>query len=359
MPGRRSTPYNGKGGYDIFATWYADLVAPLLEQDSLFSVVDGDLEHAPIDEPSNGYHYPRDSRKTPLSNYMAMDHILRNCTPPLAASLDAYTNNAAKALRYIRRNWGQASTQDAALPPPTPSHQPPSSPSDDGDSSSPPTPTSDGEPSDLRAFEDAAAAADLLRGAIPMLNAWGINVEVNQPVPPGPRPPNRFQEVTTGSNAFLPSGSSEQPGPVENVEAMTTMSQDAPTHDSLPHNWSLSLHPKTLEMTLATNPTLIELPYQHGDGLVCYTTGLECHASPSASGLYTTSLYQPSPSDHPDNDLPDHPWYPEPYTMVHHLEPAGKSKWRQHLPPESHLQPQSLAHMNTMLQTLKMLFKDS
>eukprot|EP00798_Chlamydomonas_sp_ICE-L_P031993 gene31993-biopygen13805 len=141
---RRNTPYDGKGGYDIFVTWYADLVAPLLEKCSVFSVVDGDLDYEPIDEPSNGYHYPRDSRITP----------------------------------------------------------PPSSPSDDGDSTAPPTPTSDGEPSDLRAFEDAAAAADLLRGAIPMLNAWGINYEVDDPVPPEPRPENPLQ------------------GPVQTVEAM-------------------------------------------------------------------------------------------------------------------------------------------
>eukprot|EP00798_Chlamydomonas_sp_ICE-L_P023748 gene23748-biopygen18257 len=303
MPGRRNTPYDGKGGYDIFATWYAELVAPLLKQSSVFSVVDGDLDYDPIDEPSNGYHYPRDSRITPVSNYLAMDHILRNCTSTLAAKLDAHTSNAAKALRYIRLNWGQA----------------PSSPSDDGDSTAPPTPTSDGEPSDLRAFEDAAAAADLLRGAIPMLSAWGLNFEVSQPVPPEPRPPNRLQEGTTGSNASLPPESNQPAGPAQTVEAMATMNQDVQTPASPLLNWIP--HPKTLEMTLemATSPkplsaaTLaqlyfkIELSYQHGDGLICYTTGLECHAS-SASGLYTTSLYQPSPSDHPDNDLPDHPW---------------------------------------------------
>eukprot|EP00798_Chlamydomonas_sp_ICE-L_P016457 gene16457-biopygen25403 len=199
MPGRRNTPYDGKGGYSVFAQWYAELVAPLLKEDSVFSVLDGDIENAPIDEPSNGYHYPRSSRITPLSNYMAMDHILRNCTLPFADSLDAYTNNAAKALRYLRRNYGHgfrlmpsfvrgsnpffdshttltfpyessnhspASTQDAILPPPTPSHQPPYSPSTDGESSSPPTPPSDEGPSTTQAFEDAAAAADLLRGAI-------------------------------------------------------------------------------------------------------------------------------------------------------------------------------------------------
>ena len=48
----------------------------------------------------------------------------------------------------------------------------------------------------------------------------------------------------------------------------------------------------------------IELPYQHGDGMICYTIGLRCTVS-SNSGLYTTNLYQPSEFDHPDNDLPD------------------------------------------------------
>eukprot|EP00798_Chlamydomonas_sp_ICE-L_P028516 gene28514-biopygen32440 len=169
-----------------------------------------------------------------------MDHILRNCTSTLAAKLDAYTNNAAKALRYIRLNcWGQASAQDAALPPSTPVHQPPSSPSDDGDSTAPPTPTSDGEPSDLRAFEDAAAAADLLRGAIPMLSGWGINYEVSDPVPPEPRLENPLQ------------------GPAQTVEAMVIMSQDVQTPAKPPPNWSL--HPKILEMTLemATSPKLL------------------------------------------------------------------------------------------------------
>eukprot|EP00798_Chlamydomonas_sp_ICE-L_P030485 gene30485-biopygen16341 len=306
MPGRRNTPYDGKGGYNIFATWYAELVAPLLEQSSVFLVVDGDLDYDPIDEPSNGYHYPRDSRITPVSNYLAMDHILRNCTSTLAAKLDAYTNNAAKSLRYIILNWGQGFTLSPHF-----FKCPPSSPSDDGDSTAPPTPTSDGEPSDLRAFEDAAAAADLLRGAIPMLSAWGINFEVSQPVPPEPRPPNRLQarsasivmaEGTTGSNASLPPGSNQPAGPAQTVEAMATMKQDVQTPASPQLNWSL--HPKTPEMTLemGTSPKPIELPYQHGDGLICYTTGLECHVS-SASALYTTSLYQPSPSDHPDNDL--------------------------------------------------------
>eukprot|EP00798_Chlamydomonas_sp_ICE-L_P025167 gene25167-biopygen19634 len=285
MPGRRNTPYDGKGGYDIFTTWYAELVAPLLEKSSVFSVVDVDLDYDPIDEPSNGYHYPRDSRITPVSNYLAMDHILRNCTSTLAAKRDAYTNNAAKALRYIRPNWGQgftlsphfykgvnpfydsyttlpppfydyypASTQDAALPPSTPVHQPPSSPSDDGDSTAPPTPTSDGEPSDLRAFEDAAAAADLLRGAIPMLSAWGINYEVSDPVPPEPRPENRLQEVTMASNTSHPPGSNQPAVPAQTVEAMATMNQDVPTPARPLLNWSP--HPKTLEMTpeMATSP---------------------------------------------------------------------------------------------------------
>eukprot|EP00798_Chlamydomonas_sp_ICE-L_P007809 gene7809-biopygen17579 len=234
---------------------------------------------------------------------------------------DAYTNNAARALRYIRKDWGQgftsmphfykgvnpyydsfttlthpfcdiypASAQDAALPPSTPVHQPPSSPSDNDESTGPPTPTSDGEPSDLRAFQDAAAAADLLRKAIPMLSKFGINYEVDDPVPPKDRPANPLQ------------------GLVQTVEDMGTMSQDALTPARLLPHWNL--HPKILEMILEMAKTPpIELHYKHGDGLVCYTTGLECSVS-SDSGLYTTSLYQPSPSGHPYNDLPDDPWHP-------------------------------------------------
>eukprot|EP00798_Chlamydomonas_sp_ICE-L_P006698 gene6698-biopygen1895 len=125
-----------------------------------------------------------------------------------------------------------ASAQDAALPPSTPVHQPPSSPSDKGDSTGPPTPTSDGEPSDLRAFQDAAAAADLLRKAIPMLSAWGINYEVDDPVSSEDRPENPLQ------------------GPVQTVEDMAIMSQDAPTPARLLPHWNLHLMilEKTLEM---------------------------------------------------------------------------------------------------------------
>eukprot|EP00798_Chlamydomonas_sp_ICE-L_P008283 gene8283-biopygen17998 len=55
-----------------------------------------------------------------------------------------------------------ASAQDDAVPPSTPVHQPPASSSDNDASTEPPSPTSDGEPSDLRAFQDAAVAADLI-----------------------------------------------------------------------------------------------------------------------------------------------------------------------------------------------------
>ena len=101
-----SNKFDGKGTISTFFIWYGDLVAPLLFQGSVFSVIDGDLDSAPVDEPANGYHYPRDSRITPVSNYLAMDHILRNCTPSLARIIESQTNNAAAALRYLRKHYG-------------------------------------------------------------------------------------------------------------------------------------------------------------------------------------------------------------------------------------------------------------
>ena len=92
-----SNAFDGEGTICTFFKWYEELVAPLLLQDSVFSVIDGDLDSAPVVEPSNGFHYPRDSRITPLSNYMAFDHILRNCTPSLAQTIESQTNNAAAA----------------------------------------------------------------------------------------------------------------------------------------------------------------------------------------------------------------------------------------------------------------------
>eukprot|EP00798_Chlamydomonas_sp_ICE-L_P004012 gene4012-biopygen21718 len=88
-----------------------------------------------------------------------------------------------------------ASAQDAAVPPSTPVHQPPASSSDNDDSTEPPWPTSDGEPSDLRAFQDAAVAADLVRRAIPMLSSFGINVQIDAPVLPENRRENPLQSL--------------------------------------------------------------------------------------------------------------------------------------------------------------------
>jgi len=87
-------PNDGKGGTDIFVDWYTNLVAPLLVRSSVFSVLDADLDYQPIDEPSDGSNYPRNSRITPVSNYMAMNHILDNCPPAISALIDARTNNA-------------------------------------------------------------------------------------------------------------------------------------------------------------------------------------------------------------------------------------------------------------------------
>ena len=109
-------PNDGKGGTDIFVDWYTNLVAPLLVRSSVFSVLDADLDYQPIDEPSDGYNYPRNSRITPVSNYMAMNHILDNCPPALSALIDARTNNAARALRYIRQDWGQGFYLKPSIP---------------------------------------------------------------------------------------------------------------------------------------------------------------------------------------------------------------------------------------------------
>eukprot|EP00798_Chlamydomonas_sp_ICE-L_P000325 gene325-biopygen13020 len=83
--------------------------------------------------------------------------------------------------------------QDDAVPPSTPVHQPPASSSDNDASTEPPSPTSDGEPSDLRAFQDAAVAADLVSRAIPMLSAFGINVQIDAQVLPDNRRENPQQ----------------------------------------------------------------------------------------------------------------------------------------------------------------------
>ena len=87
-------PNDGKGGTDIFVDWYTNLVVPLLVRSSVFSVLDADLDYQPIDEPSDGSNYPKNSRITPVSNYMAMNHILDNCPPAISALIDARTNNA-------------------------------------------------------------------------------------------------------------------------------------------------------------------------------------------------------------------------------------------------------------------------
>eukprot|EP00798_Chlamydomonas_sp_ICE-L_P023804 gene23804-9367_t len=89
------TPFDGKGGYSIFAEWYVDPVTPLLLDKSVFSIADGGINSALENEPDNGMHYPRHSNRiTTITNFLAMEHILNCLTPTLAAELEDKTNNS-------------------------------------------------------------------------------------------------------------------------------------------------------------------------------------------------------------------------------------------------------------------------
>eukprot|EP00798_Chlamydomonas_sp_ICE-L_P012216 gene12216-biopygen10176 len=71
--------------------------------------------------------------------------------------------------------------------------QPPTSSSADDVSTAPPSPTSDGEQSDIRAFKDAAVAMDLVSRAIPMLSAFGIKIQLDDQALPSHRRQNPQQ----------------------------------------------------------------------------------------------------------------------------------------------------------------------